>query len=1620
MGLGPDNDPFLWDVDRLVQELCTPSHTWNPPESWKLLDAASMKEGLLSEEVNGESLLTYQHYLGSIHDLALSLHIKKVPHRIAFVQMVRSLQKRSLAYRQWKKHQGQTHAESDMEEDNPGRSSKQPGSNPDAGLQSNPANPEGASASEPPNKKQKRLLPSQISAMSINSQESHATLAGADFIARAQTQSPANSPPGCPPSGAREIAYLGPDGLSNYEILYPPLPSDQDSGDQYARARKEPPPPGRRLQVHDVIKAHLRDVAAQLSGLQISGDEEEVLPLYGESDDEFDLDTMREIEEEEEHRARAAAARQKTLTKDEIAEVIREAIQTFEECWAVKKKPGCERDANRLWNDCRRLGDRKTVVEDATAYLKAIDTRIGKLCDEISCVVWANKKQAQTQTQSLEESVFQREKQRWLIAMLNSPIEPPRPEQRPKRKRPVSEPLALADSDGDEILTSDDDYDLEDFIVDDDNGEGNGMEVDIPPIDSMELACDDPDGDDQNITTPDEDNLVEVAPKETGPEDDDLEQAAPDGAEDAMDEDEDSSNEDETAHDEDEDSQDGDDDVQDEGQNVPDDDEGPNSSSPDDELRPQAPSVKKRRSRKVVYSQATQNRQKATIRQQKEYEARRQLLHEQVAASVAVPDSMKQLIINDGKNFDDGKGYVYVPRQIADRIKSHQLEGVRFMWNQLVVNRQGCLLAHTMGLGKTMQVITLLAAIAEASRSEDESISSQVPDGLKESQTLVLCPSGIVENWMEELRLWTPRDSTGRPILGEISSVYSRLQWELREQNIRDWASDGGILLIGYPLFNKICRESKELAKILWRKPNIVIADEAHAMKNEDSQLHATTAKFTTKNRIAMTGTPLANNVKDYYAMINWVEPGYLGSPKEFGNRYDGPIKLGLWSDSSAYEKRRALKLLSALRQLVAPMVHRMGIAAIKDDLPPKKEFIIYLRLTDLQMEVYKTYTGPFVENYLTAGKVKSHLVWKYIAFLTNLHAHPSILKKLVRKRLAAIDAGESERRQRNRNASTDEEERAMVDINPEILRGVLTTLSVVDNIKNYALSWKVMTLLRIIEEAKRLGEKVLVFSQSIAALDFMEAVFRRQGRKFERLDGNTAVAKRQTQVKNFNKEDDLDVYLISTKAGGVGLNIYGASRVVIFDFKFVPTDEQQAIARAFRLGQRKEVFVYWLIAGGTFEEVIQNRAVFKTQLSSRVVDRKSPIAWSTRFGDYFSEPKIPPKAGNLSGFQGKDAILDALLSSEDLADGIRSIIMTDTFEEEEPDEHHALTNEEAQEVSALIADNHRRIRRSMVPAQTAPMVPAQPRVVVDLTLDENEDVGEDGDMEKGGEDAEEDEESEEDEDQDQDEDKHKDQDEGQDEDEDEDDDSEQDDEQPMPQATGGRAKSRVQRASNGSQAPRRIQVAQSKRHHPTSTILGGRSLPSRAAAPSWSPQPPPARATSSRNRDRSGGPSQSSDAAPHQAPDPDAALLPIAGQGTHMHTSPASTTTSMEVAIATKKKDVTRALMDHAKAFGPYKSRTMGNPGRIVENIQVALDEQSRPIQGIELLDRWSVISETMRSRRVAELLLTLPGFARTLAAMQRVELDTLAAHYNSMTPPEFEFALHQSLPGSDVRFSI
>lgn len=589
-------------------------------------------------------------------------------------------------------------------------------------------------------------------------------------------------------------------------------------------------------------------------------------------------------------------------------------------------------------------------------------------------------------------------------------------------------------------------------------------------------------------------------------------------------------------------------------------------------------------------------------------------------------------------------------------------------------------------------------AIADAAQSPDPGIRDQVPEHLSKSRTLILCPSSLVENWFEEFYIWTPDDETTKENLGDVFKIYPLQTPFERVHTISKWYSRGGVLIISYDLFKGLVHSDKrtsrmrhsdkdDVKKKLLEGPNIIVADEAHKLKNKRTGVAQACSMFKSSSRIALTGSPLSNHLHDYYAMIDWIAPLYLGSPPQFKAKYEDPIKKGLYSESTRYERRRALMKLQVLKKDLEPKVNRHDITVLAGSVPPKVEFVITVPLTKVQEQAYAIYIEGLQDR--SDNNVR---VTNWLNNLSVLCNHPACfferLKESPKSAKSRRPRVESDSDNPQFDLAIPETPEYPADdttiarlLTPEALLKLTQLLESIQDLQSTVFSYRMQILERIVNESIKAGDKILLFSHSITTLDYIGRLLRKNNVRFSRLDGETAMGGRQAATKNFNDvTTNIPVYLISTKAGGVGLNIQGANRVVLVDFRFNPSDEEQAVGRAFRFGQTKPVFVYHLITGGTFEDVLHNQTIFKMQLASQVVDKKNLVALASRTKQYLFPPR-EVKQQDLSEYHGKDKVLDAVFAAEK---SIAKMTLTETFKLEEK---VTLTEEELQNVQQELAD---------------------------------------------------------------------------------------------------------------------------------------------------------------------------------------------------------------------------------------------------------------------------------------------------------------------------------------------
>ncbi|XP_035548930.1 protein CHROMATIN REMODELING 20 isoform X2 [Juglans regia] len=584
---------------------------------------------------------------------------------------------------------------------------------------------------------------------------------------------------------------------------------------------------------------------------------------------------------------------------------------------------------------------------------------------------------------------------------------------------------------------------------------------------------------------------------------------------------------------------------------------------------------------------------------------------------------------------EKGEEAVRIPPSISAKLKAHQVSGIRFMWENIIESIRkvksgdkglGCILAHTMGLGKTFQVIAFLYT---ALRSADLGLRT----------ALIVTPVNVLHNWRQEFMKWRPSEL--KPLRVFMLEDVSR---ERRVELFAKWRAKGGVFLIGYTAFRNLSlgknmkdrHMAREICYALQDGPDILVCDEAHIIKNTRADTTQALKQVKCQRRIALTGSPLQNNLMEYYCMVDFVREGFLGSSHEFRNRFQNPIENGQHTNSTLDDVKIMNQRSHILYEQLKGFLQRMDMNVVKEDLPPKTVFVIAVKLSPIQVKLYKRFLDVhgFTKDKVSTEKIIKRSFFAGYQALAQIWNHPGILQLTKEdrdyvRREAAVDNflvdGSSSDENIDYNMVLEEKTKSANDylhgkngggfLQQDWWNGILHE----NNFKELDYSGKMVLLLEILTMSSDMEDKVLVFSQSIPTLDLIELYLSRlprsgksgklwkKGKDWYRLDGRTESSERQKLVERFNEPTNRRVKctLISTRAGSLGINLHAANRVVIVDGSWNPTYDLQAIYRAWRYGQKKPVFAYRLMAHGTMEEKIYKRQVTKEGLAARVLDRQ-------------------------------------------------------------------------------------------------------------------------------------------------------------------------------------------------------------------------------------------------------------------------------------------------------------------------------------------------------------------------------------------------------------------------------
>ncbi|XP_031390089.1 SNF2 domain-containing protein CLASSY 3-like [Punica granatum] len=516
-----------------------------------------------------------------------------------------------------------------------------------------------------------------------------------------------------------------------------------------------------------------------------------------------------------------------------------------------------------------------------------------------------------------------------------------------------------------------------------------------------------------------------------------------------------------------------------------------------------------------------------------------------------------------------------------NQLYPHQKEGFEFMWRNLagsiildeLRNRSlqkhkdvgGCIISHAPGTGKTRLTLVFLQAYLEL-----------FPD----SHPVIIAPSSLLLTWEDEKKKWgvgVPFHNLNGKLSGkeDIEAVkmldshrLSRNIDSIRMVKLYSWSKSKSILVVSYEMFAKLTKESariEQMRKILLELPGLVILDEGHTPRNRESDVWNQIMRLKTKKRVSLSGTPFQNNFDELHNTLYVVRPKIAESIPPHLKRF---CKRG----TSTYIDGNPDEGINEIKAIMAPFVHLHKGDILQKNLPGLRDTVVVLNPSELQLDVLRSIQGA--DDTETAKRKRKDNVFDFEHKQALISVHPSLVLSLKAEERSVISREEEKLERHKLNPSEGVKTRFLV----EFLRLCLT-----------------------------MGEKVLVFSQYIDPLDSialqLSSVFKwTKGREVLMMTGKLSMNQRQPIINLFNDPDsEARVLLASIRACAEGINLVGASRIILLDVVWNPSKEKQAISRAYRLGQKRVVYTYHLIMKGTSEWEKYQKQAHKDRLSELV-----------------------------------------------------------------------------------------------------------------------------------------------------------------------------------------------------------------------------------------------------------------------------------------------------------------------------------------------------------------------------------------------------------------------------------
>lgn len=639
------------------------------------------------------------------------------------------------------------------------------------------------------------------------------------------------------------------------------------------------------------------------------------------------------------------------------------------------------------------------------------------------------------------------------------------------------------------------------------------------------------------------------------------------------------------------------------------------------------------------------------------------------------PDFPRSTASREYKDIELPYSLGLIPAPIAQFLREYQVKGVAFL-HELFVYQKGGILGDDMGLGKTVQVIAFLTTAYGKTGDERDKKRMRKMRRSKQSypKTLIICPGTLMENWKDEFRRW---------------GWWHVDLYHGGAANRRDvfLEAQAGMLEVMITTYHTYRANKEEINMISW---DCVVADECHIIKERKSDTTKAMNDINALCRIGLTGTAIQNKYEELWTLLNWTNPGKLGPVSTWKSSICVPLKLGQSHEATNYQLARARKTAKLLVQNLLPQFFvRRTKALIKDQLPKKSDRVVFCPLTPTQAKAYQNFLDSDIVNHIRnsseicdCGKGKKagwccHMelddgskwqswVFPAIANLRNLSNHLAIL----------IPQGSDP-------AEKQAKDLEMLQIAmPDKWQEIYKTRDSIMHTGNpeYCGKWRVLK--KLLNFWHDQGDnKVLIFSHSVRLLRMLQNLFISTKFNVKYLDGSMAYEDRYEAVKEFNTDPTQFVFLISTRAGGVGLNITSANKVVVVDPNWNPSYDLQAQDRAYRIGQTRDVEVFRLISQGTLEEIVYARQIYKQQQANIGYNATTERRYFQGVQDRKDQKGEIFGLQNLFSYQNEHQVLRDIVNKTNIAESKADVRVANLDLEEhdvEPDEEDGIKEEDS------------------------------------------------------------------------------------------------------------------------------------------------------------------------------------------------------------------------------------------------------------------------------------------------------------------------------------------------------